>query len=297
MTNTSGWPGTAQSGPTTTRPARSSGTPQRAPPAGSGARRRPTARCRRAPSRRRRARRRVVDPFDARRRCAPRRPARASCSRARWRERRLERRQDPIGHLDQHHARIASRSMRRKSRARMSRDRSAIAPASSTPVGPPPTTTNVSRRAARRDRRLALGRLEREQHAAADLERVVEILEPGRDAAPSRRGRSSWCRAPGRDDQVVVGERVPSSSRRAAAATIDAPSPRRAAPSTLRVRARRRARIGYAMSVGAEAGHRHLVEQRLEQVVVPAIDHRHLDRAAVAGRAPSPPTARRTRRR
>ena len=61
---------------------------------------------------------------------------------------------------------------------------SASVPASSTPVGPPPTTANVSQAARARGIGLGFGALEREQHAAADRERVVERLQAGRVRRP-----------------------------------------------------------------------------------------------------------------
>ena len=61
---------------------------------------------------------------------------------------------------------------------------SAIAPASSTPVGPPPMTTKVSSARCALGIGLALGRLEGEQDAAPDLQRVLDGLEAGRELRP-----------------------------------------------------------------------------------------------------------------
>ena len=165
------------------------------------------------------------------------------------RQRRIERRQDPIGHLDQHDARPPCDPARLKSTARMSRDRSAIAPASSTPVGPPPTTTNVSSRCRSRGIGRALRRLQRRQHAPADLQRVVEVLEPGRERRPVVVAEVAGARAR-RHDQVVVGKRRPVVEPHACARRRRRPSPRRAAPTTLRLPCSA-ARIGYATSVAA----------------------------------------------
>ena len=82
---------------------------------------------------------------------------------------------------------------------------SASAPASSTPVGPPPTMTNVSSAARRAASALALGPLEREQHAAAHLERVFQRLQARRVRPPVVVAEVRVRRAGG-DDQVVVGE-------------------------------------------------------------------------------------------
>ena len=50
---------------------------------------------------------------------------------------------------------------------------------------------------------LALGALERQQHAAADLQRVLEALEPGRERLPLVVAEVGVAGAGG-DDQVVV---------------------------------------------------------------------------------------------
>ena len=82
---------------------------------------------------------------------------------------------------------------------------SASAPASSTPVGPPPTMTKVSSARRRAGIGLALGALEREQHAAAHLERILERLQAGRVRQPFVVAEVR-VRRPRRDDQVVVAE-------------------------------------------------------------------------------------------
>ena len=92
----------------------------------------------------------------------------------------------------------------RKSRASDCREISASAPASSTPVGPPPTTTNVSSALRAGRIGLALGVLEREQHAAADLQRILERLQSGRERAPLVVAEVGVGRAGG-ENQVVVG--------------------------------------------------------------------------------------------
>ena len=80
--------------------------------------------------------------------------------------------------------RADSGSIARKSCASACREISASAPASSTPVGPPPMTTNVSSRRWRAAIRLALGLLEREQHPPPHIERVLQRLEARRVRAP-----------------------------------------------------------------------------------------------------------------
>ena len=61
---------------------------------------------------------------------------------------------------------------------------SAMAPAISTPVGPPPTTTKFSSRCALVRIGLGLGALEGEQDAAAQIGRVVDGLQARRIGRP-----------------------------------------------------------------------------------------------------------------
>ena len=78
----------------------------------------------------------------------------------------------------------------------------AIWPAISTPVGPPPTTTNVSQRGARPGSSSQLGHLEGAEDARAQFHRVVERLHArrhrrtrrGRSTTGRRRRRRSGCR-------------------------------------------------------------------------------------------------------
>ena len=78
---------------------------------------------------------------------------------------------------------VACRS-ERKSRRSVSRASSAICPAISTPVGPPPTTTNVSHSLRELGVRLDLGRLEREQDPPAQVERALQRLQLRRVLGP-----------------------------------------------------------------------------------------------------------------
>ena len=107
------------------------------------------------------------------------------------------------------------------------------------------------RRAAPTGSRLALGGLVGEEHAAPDLERVLDRLEPGRELRPLVVAEVRVGRA-GRDDQVVVGELAVVEDDAACAATSIA---RRLGEQHARVApgARRTARIGYAMSLGFSA--------------------------------------------
>ena len=75
-------------------------------------------------------------------------------------------------------------SMERKSDASARFANSAMAPAISTPVGPPPTTTKFRRRLPLVCVRLGLGALEREQYPAAQIGRVVDRLQAWRIGCP-----------------------------------------------------------------------------------------------------------------
>ena len=93
----------------------------------------------------------------------------------------------------------------RKSRASDCREISASAPASSTPVGPPPIDHEREQRLPLRRIGLAFGVLECEEHAATDLQRVLERLQPGRERAPLVVPEVG-VRRTGREDQVVVAD-------------------------------------------------------------------------------------------
>ena len=139
--------------------------------------------------------------------------------------------------------------MLRKSRASTNVASSAIAPASSTPVGPPPITTNVRCRRCSAGSLLALRRLERQQHAPPDLDRVVEILQPRRDLRPIVVPEVRILRAR-RDHQKLIVER----RRLAREHASSPPDPRRvtSANSTRAFSCRRSTlRIGAAISAGA----------------------------------------------
>ena len=150
----------------------------------------PTARCARRGARRRAGPRRAstcVTGAPA----GPRTPSASSWQRSPSRTARLGKGREHARPASTRTTRASVGSMWRKSRASVWRAISASAPASSTPVGPPPMTTKVSQRPlASAPSSLALRGLEGEQHAPADLERVLERLEAGRAAPPTRRGRS-----------------------------------------------------------------------------------------------------------
>ena len=137
--------------------------------------------------------------------------------------------------------------MCRKSLTNVTRAISAIAPAISTPVGPPPTTTKVI--AASRTAWSRFFRdLEGDQHAAADFQRVVEILQARRKFLPFSMPEIRMSRAGG-DDQIIVGDR--SVRRDDFSSAIDArASPRITSQFSC---LRRMCRSGSAISAGESA--------------------------------------------
>ena len=140
---------------------------------------------------------------------------------------------------------------------------------------------------------LPLGALERQQHPAADLERVLQALEPGRERLPLVVAEVGVPGAGG-DDQVVVGDAsAPSVKRTLRARRRRCRSTSASSTSVFFERAEDRA-DGRGDVARIEPGGGHLVEHRLEQVVVAAVHQRHPHRARRA--APWPRTARRTHR-
>ena len=143
-------------------------------------------------------------------------------------------------------------------------------------------------------RPLALGALERQQDAPPDLERVLERLEAGREARPTRRGRSSRRARAGRHDQRSRRRASPSRQHDAPRGDVDARRRRPAARARCCLAARRIAGWARAMSRAEQRRGRDLVEQRLEEVVVAAVDQRDAHRRAAP--APWPRRGRRSRR-
>ena len=245
--------------------------PARRPP------RRPCA-SRRAPgrsvTRRPCRRRRCSSPAS---RCGPRRP----CARARsWPSGTADRRM-PRGsacRLRRGAPTALAGSIARKSCLSVRRASSAICPATSQPVGPPPTTAKVSHAPALGFRGRRLGQLERREDPPSQVEGVVDRLHRegvlGELVVSEVRGRRS-----GGDDQAVVGQRERRSQRPdgddrpaleieagdlgqldADVLVLAQDSPERRCDLALR-----------------EDSRRDLVEQRLEEVVVRAVDERDLD--------------------
>ena len=178
--------------------------------------------------------------------------------------------------------------MRRKSAASVCRAISAMAPAISTPVAPPPTMTKVSKRRCSACVGRELGLLEGDQNAAADAGRVLDALEARRDMRPIRRGRnrSAWRRSRSPDNRKATSPKLVCSS------CSRGSTPVTSSISTVALRL-------VAQDVPDRPGHvgrrqrrgRHLIEQRLEAVMVLPVDHdrRRRARARSALAASRPP--------
>ena len=166
--------------------------------------------------------------------------------------------------------------MARKSRAIVWRAISAMAPASSTPVGPPPITTKVRRARRSAPSSRALRRLEGEQDAAADLERVLQRLESRGEPLPLVVAEVRVARAGG-EDEGVVGEGALVEDD-APAREVHRPDLREEdahARGVAQDGAQRHRDVG-----GGERGRRDLVEERLEEVMVAAVHEGHANVAA-----------------
>ena len=172
---------------------------------------------------------------------------------------------------------------------------SRIWPASSTPVGPAPTRANVSQCVLSAWLVARLGHLERAEHPAPDGQRVRDRLHPGRERGELVVPEVGLAH-PGGDDQVVVAELDGSPSGRRAAhlrAAGSMPSHLGQHALDVLVPLEHLAQRGGDLPLGQDAGGA-LVEQRLEQVVLGAVDEGDGDGP---GAAPGPRTARRSRRR
>ena len=164
--------------------------------------------------------------------------------------------------------------MRRKSWRSDCRAISASAPASSTPVGPAPTMTNVSRRRCASRVRFTLGRFERQQHPPPHLERIVQRLQPGRARRPFGMAEVRVRRA-GRQHEIVVRDRLGAVDHHAAPGGIDLAHVRQQHLDVLLVAqdpANRRRDVARR-----QRRRRHLIQQRLEEMVVVAIEQRDAD--------------------
>ncbi len=126
---------------------------------------------------------------------------------------------------------------------------------------------------------LALGVLERQQHATADVERVLDRLESGRDRAPLVMPEVGVRRAT-RDDQIVVGE-LTVGQHELPAGLVDGAHLRE---EDLHVQlAAQNPSDGRRDVPRRERRHRHLIEQRLEDVMVAPVDDRDADAGTTQG--------------
>jgi hypothetical protein len=124
----------------------------------------------------------------------------------------------------------------------------------------------------------ALGELERGQHAPPDLGRLFQRLESRREALPALLPEVRVLRA-GREQQVIVCElaEVAAHDARIAVDRARFTLNHRDVPVARQQAADRHRDLGRA-----QAGHRDLIEQRLEQVMIATIDDPHVDRVRPA---------------
>ena len=172
-------------------------------------------------------------------------------------------------------------SIFRKSSLSTRLDSSAIWPAISTPVGPPPTTTKVSHscRFAGSSSSSAISKAP--EDAAAKLEGVVDRLHPGRPARELVVAEVGLAGAGG-DDQAVVrdldGASVGARGRELSSLEVEAVDLGELdvdVPLAVENAAERRCDLALREDPGGD-----LVEHRLEEVVVVAVHERHSDRGA-----------------
>ena len=167
--------------------------------------------------------------------------------------------------------------MLRKSGGSVSCASSAMVPASSTPVGPAPTMTKVSSAARRCRIGLALGALEGDQDAPPQRGGVLQRLQAGRERLPFVMAEIGMPRAGGENERVI-GQRVAVIEQHALARGVDAGhrgEQRRDLLAVAQQIADRPGDLG-----GCQRGGRDLIEQRLEQMMVAAVDQRDADRRA-----------------
>ncbi len=167
--------------------------------------------------------------------------------------------------------------MRRKLPRSDLRVSSAICPASSMPVGPAPDDHECQPGSAQVWISLALGHLEGAEDPSAQLECVVDRLHPRRVALELRMAEVRLVRT-ARENQGVVRNLAAQAKRvdaQAACIEVDrldvSEHHGRVSLAAQNVPHRRG-----DIALGKDAGS-HLVQQRLKQVVVRSVDHRHLD--------------------
>ncbi len=165
----------------------------------------------------------------------------------------------------------------RKSSTRTLREISAIAPASSTPVGPAADDGERQQGAPPGRVRRAVRFLECEQDAAANLERVLEALQPGGPRLP---GLVAEVGVPGAgsDHERVVGQPAAVGERHLAALRVDRQGLGQDDVGVLLAPQNRSDGVGDVG--GGERGGRHLIQERLEEIVIAPIHDGDANRGA-----------------
>ena len=166
--------------------------------------------------------------------------------------------------------RAALGSMVRNSSRRPCRASSAIAPASSTPVGPAPTRTKVNSRRRSSSIVASLGLFEGRKNAAAHRGRVFNLLEARGECFPGVLAEITVPRA-GREHEIVVGKARVADENFALLGRDSGHLPHQYAAVLLAAqhRADRHRDVRWR-----QRRRRHLIEQWLEQVVVALVDQR-----------------------
>ena len=175
-------------------------------------------------------------------------------------------------------------SISRKSSLSTRLESSAICPAISTPVGPPPTTTKVSQPFRLSGSRLELGHLEGPEDPSPQLERVVDRLHPGRPARELVVAEVGLAGAR-RHDQAVVGklEEDPVGPHHGHGPPLQVePAHLGELDLDVPVAVKHPAQRWGDLALGEDPG-RHLVEQGLEEVMVDAVHQGDLDRRPAQG--------------
>ena len=152
---------------------------------------------------------------------------------------------------------------------------SLMAPASSTPVGPAADDDEIERRMPALLDHLPLGQLEGQQHAAANLDGVFDGLEAGRERLPLVVAEVG-VRGAGGEHKVVVVELSAAGQRHLPRGDVDADD-----------LIHQHFGVALVAQDGADGlgdvgrrkhRERHLVEQRLKQMMIAPVDHGDIDR-------------------
>ena len=192
--------------------------------------------------------------------------------------------------FDQDHARGFRLNRLRKSCASACLEISASAPASSTPVAPPPTTTNVSKLLLDGAITFSFGAFKSDEHLLPNRDRVFHRLQAAARAPPTRRGRSTPAAIRPRRIRWSYGT-SPSASCTDLRRDIDGRGFRQPdfeVRLTAKDPANRRCDVAGRQRRGG-----HLIQQRRKHVMVASIDqqdvHRRCASARAAHKPPNPP--------